>query len=316
MAFLSAHAVDGGRLPAAMLRREAWTSAGGRNGVARGPDLAVRAASVPGSQVRIMPGGGIVCDGYVVGEAYSVANGAADGDAVVDVPATGSGGGRTDYLGIRVDDPAFGGQVPEDPLAATYCRPLLRSSLDGLDFPFLPLARIDIPASTATITQDMITDLRELVKPNRLDYKRLVNLPNGAPEENVTTTWRRWPDAAYWMFRIPEWASKAQVVAHIAGARISGTNGQGAYGKLRIEHGQEVSGETEWNETVGAHKDSWTSMCVWDMQIPKDHRGGNKDLMLRAIKSGGDATASAAWGTAVSIEVTYLEEPDQQYWEG
>lgn len=94
---------------------------------------------------------------------------------MVAIAATGSAGGRSDLIVAQVEDPNMAGEpwqtptnpavgpyiftrvIPNVPAGTTSLRPLGYSGRSAI-----VLARVDLPASTGTVTASMITDLREL----------------------------------------------------------------------------------------------------------------------------------------------------------
>lgn len=303
MALMPAYAVNGGAGPAAMFRREAWVSAQGATGVTRGTDLRVTATAVPSNQVQIMPGGGSICDGYRVGEGYIVANTAVDGDALVDVPAQGSSGPRTDYLGIRVEDPEFGGQEPGDPLTAKYNRPVLLSSLSGITYPFLPLASITLPANTATITQDMITDLRQVANPRS---RRFVRTWNPDTTTLNSSDWRTFPAKASWDVDVPEWATHAIVLAIWTGLAVTDGN---VIGDVRAEVAGVKTQATAFNY-LAQGGDRQTIGASGTLAIPAARRGTSQTVMAEGRRRGGNTNISADGNSSFHLDVEFVENPD------
>lgn len=149
----------------------------GSNGVVLPGDLKVSALSTPGTKVRFAPGVCAILNSNpgARGESYI---GRAPSETQVDVTAAGAGG-RNDVLILRVEDPQYAPwSAPADPKVGPYLKAVLLTgissgniatikstkSLDvlGLTYPAIGLATIEIPASTGTITNAMITDIRQL----------------------------------------------------------------------------------------------------------------------------------------------------------
>lgn len=158
----------------------------------------------------------------------------------MDVPVTATGSSpatTTKFLIKRVVDPQYEGSVPADPLNAVYDRYEWVSSLTGLNYPYLPLARLAQPASTSTITNAMITDLRKLTKPRNHRELRSWQPADG----NLTTfepAFQVWPPNIP-TFDIPEWATHVTAMARVHGAALA--NGT-SFGALKLEFG--TSGST------------------------------------------------------------------------
>ena len=172
------------------------------------------------------------------------------GDEEVDISPTGSGGGRSDLVVLRVEDPnidgtPWGHDVTSDPVY--YFRVIEGVSSSATEPPSgmtaIALARIDIPSSTGTITSGMITDVRASANPKS---QREVRVQHGAPLDNglwdkagdiQEPNWERWPQHE-WAVNIPWWATQVQVLAHWDGVYLepngATTGPNDARGQLRV----------------------------------------------------------------------------------
>src|SRR5690606_8349644 len=112
MALLPAYAVDGGTLPAEMLRMVAYNLSGGANGIAQPGDLRVTPLPTPGGGVMIAPGGALMRTRFAGASAQQTYAAMNDSSEMLTIPATDSGGSRTDYIILRIDDPDYTGQEP------------------------------------------------------------------------------------------------------------------------------------------------------------------------------------------------------------
>lgn len=316
---LPAFAVDGGRVPGAMLRRLAWAATGGATGIALPTDLKVVPRSPTGPGVVIRPGGAFLLNRFpgAPSQSYEVTI-AQDYD--VPVPTTGSAAGRTDYLGLRIDDPEFSGQPPTDPLTAVYWRAVLVPSIPTT-YPFVPLAKIVQPASNGAITAGMITDLREVADPREktvlranaavvADFETLTAsgtdgewFPNAGGEQQI--------DIPYWATRMIIRAQWVQVL-HPPGA---------ANGNCWVEYGpylrpstRELSTQRYAWDTAGAgtnFRTTWT--CVDDVYIPASYRGTTQSFIMKARNDVSNTSAERPMIDANSgtvLEVRFLEVAD------
>ena len=163
--------VGGGALHSAETARQlTYAVTSGAAGIAALGDLKISQLSTPGTSVRAAAGGVVIPNLYPGGSQQSYVGRAA---STTDVPvmATGSGSGRVDLVIARIDDPQYGGTVPSDVTVGPYIRLDIIQNVAagstglpaGLAYPAIALARLDIPASTATILTSMITDLRTVV---------------------------------------------------------------------------------------------------------------------------------------------------------
>ncbi len=311
MAFLPAWAVDGSRVPASMARRATHALSGGANGVVEPGDLKVLALDVPGSAVQIMPGSALASSGYpqAGNQTWALANDASDGDAILAVPATGSGAAATRYVIARVDDPEFGGQEPADPLDATYSRPELVSSLAGLNFPHVALARIDQPASTATITQAMIADLRRMVRPRVERVFRARNITSTDGVMGLTqSSWGNWPTVANWQVEVPAWATRVRGTGHWNGVQLA--PGQSATGEVTILVTGLSGGDTGADLTVfdfpsASAREDFTH--AFDVPVPEAMRGTVRTVRPRGRKTGGAGVVEMTGSSSFYLDLEFYE---------
>lgn len=206
----------------------AYAATGGAEGVAGFGDLKVQALAVPGAAVRVGPGGCLIPNRYAGGgqQTYVARNTAEHQRAI---GSTGSGGGRSDLVVARVSDPQYAGNAPVNPVTAQYVDthvitgvPAGTRSVDDLNltYPAEALARVDLPASTATITNAMITDLRRVAMARR-ERRTHVIAPTVA--NTMPTAWGRWPsEAALGGVLVPKWATRLDFIVHVGGARHIG----------------------------------------------------------------------------------------------
>lgn len=327
MGFLPAYAVDGGTLPAQMLRLVAWVATSGATGIATPTDLRVTPTAVPSGAVVIMPGGAVIATRYPGGSAqqsYAVANTAADGDALVNVPPQGSSGPRTDYLIYRIDDPQYGGQVPDEPLTAIYGRPELVSTLDGITYPYLPLASITIPANTATITAEMITDLREMANPRQLVVTMADPTVMGSSGMDLNSTQAHpdgeWfpnhggpNDTGWWPLDIPEWATRMMIRVEWLAVNYPPGSGRGRYwatwgpgaGTPDPNHWTQAF---RWDADTSASRYNTNWILAQEVPIPAELRGTSTILVPRAnYTTVGSNKVGLTAESGMVVTITYKE---------
>ena len=191
-------------------------------GVTTGLDMKVTALSTPGAGVQVGDGSAVIAgkvsavQGYY--NAYNI------GSDTVAISATG-GVGRSDMLVLRVEDPEYEGDrdPATDPIVFFEIVPNVSSSATTVPsgYSAIPLARIDIPASTATITNAMITDLRKIANPRR-ERTLYQHFFSGSLTQisGTSGTWQNFPSAVTWSIPIPAWAGKVKVVLTAAGIRL------------------------------------------------------------------------------------------------
>jgi hypothetical protein len=177
--------IDGALVSSALLRKDIYAAIKG-DGVVTSSDLKVSASTPNGQSLRIAPGTGVILNGYqsVPNEVYVAANPSIHTVTAGDMP--GSNPGTTYWLVcLVVGDPQVGYSQTGHPFMPSdfdetqantfqYVRPVLlpcssttvKFSELGKNYPGLALARLALPASTTTVTDAMITDLRVVAGDN------------------------------------------------------------------------------------------------------------------------------------------------------
>ena len=203
----------------------------GNQGVTSATDLRVTALETPGAGVQIGNGSATIAgkvspiQGHY--NAYNI------GVDTVPISATG-GTPRSDMLILRVEDPEYEGtRVPGvDPLVFWDVIPNVSSSATTVPagYSAIPLARIDMEASTATITNAMITDLRQITNPRRERVLYPYYAQNPLVEISGTSeTWKTFPNVVMANIAIPSWAATGKVVFTAGGIRLDDGNVFGGF---------------------------------------------------------------------------------------
>lgn len=305
----------------AVARMLAYAATNGATGVSAGSDLMVTALPTPGAFVRIMPGGAVLENRYPGGgqQSYMVRNASATDVAV---PATGSSGGATRYLIIRIDDPEFGGQAPANPRTGPYVRPVLVSSITNLAYPFVPLAKIVQPASTATITKAMITSIREVANPQEkqviVPRPTLVTDPTAGMLLTATATDGEWfPNAGGEQYiDVPKWATRMQIEATWI-AVLYGPEGSTGWGDYWIDYGATVSAQKlkysthkfRWDMPVGDYsRGNWELAA--DVPVPAELRGTTVPFIMKARKEN-SAVPKMDHRSGVVLKVRFQQVADE-----
>lgn len=262
-------AVTGSKFAAEAARAETFKNTNGQRGVTLPTDLKVTALPTPGAFVRVSPGAASLPAGYAAapGQSYSVTK-----TSIEDVPvaATGSGGAVTKYLLLRLTDPQYEGSVPADPVNYNYSSYVWVTSLTGLAYPYVVLAKIVQPASTATITNAMITDMRKLARP-RTHRWMYCTVPADGNLTTMAPAFQTWPPTVP-NIEIPEWANYVTAVIRVHGAALAdGTT----FGGLKIEIG--VLGGTSGSTVIVS------SMMGYDFNTPGYWYNGVRVGTLSAI---------------------------------
>lgn len=203
-------------------------------GVTAGSHLKVSALATPGGKVQIGDGSATI-SGKVspVQGSYNAYN---IGTDTVDIAPTGSTT-RSDMVILRVQDPEYEGS--RNPSNCAFFQVVSNVSSSATTAPSgysaIPLARIDIPASTATITNSMIKDIRQVANPrrDRVLYPYYAKDPL-VEISGTSETWRTFPNLTMASITVPSWAATAKVVFGAGGVKCSAGN---VWGNIRFQLG-------------------------------------------------------------------------------
>lgn len=311
----------------ARLQLQSGTASG--NGVVATDHLQVQELDVPGTSVRVTSGGATILGQELEFQgsyfAFNV------GDAEIPISPTGSGGGRSDLIVLRVEDPGIDGTSwVHDPATdpVYYFRVIEGVSSTETEAPAgstaIPLARIDIPVSTATITQDMITDVRQLANPKR---QRVLRVQRGGTQTGGE--WdeagniqdpdsERWPQHD-WSVTIPTWATQVQILADWTNVFLKPTGATGgandAIGQLFVGlvGGPDGPLYTEnsaynFNQTSTTNGYRCSASNKDQIPIPADWRGLTVDVRMYVMGNDGQSGRLVADGWAnFSVDMEFLE---------
>lgn len=304
--------IGGGAIhPAAAARNVYFEATGGTNGVGGGEDLKVTQTPTASGSVRIAAGAGTLRSRYpgAFRESYACR---ASSVTDVPVPATDSVAGRTDYLIIRVDDPGFPGQLtPASVANGPYIRPVLISTDPGLrgeklDYPNIPLAKIVQPINNATITDAMITDLRRVAQPNRLEDG--VMLYRSTDLNMSKTAYASWPaSGAVGNVEVPEWATHIQIRAVISGIEITGPAAELQAGGLRTVFGGAAHAQNSIVSNVGPGRQSISVMG--EHVIPSAQRSTIQSVTVQGYQTAGTGTIQSDYQTNMEYSWVFLQKP-------
>jgi len=315
-------------------------------GVLGATDLEVKALATPGGSVRISPGGFVVL-GRGSGQFYEAYMGKNPDDHVVPVAPNNTASSRSDLLVAVVKDPYIAGSpwnIPTDRANGPYVEPVIVQGVPsttrtvrslGNNWSAIDLARIDIPANTATIQTSHIVSLRNRVSapPQQIPPPStpppvpdvdifIVNPENefsyliGGPtvEQTLPTAqqniWRNWPAASEVVVPIPTWATTMDAQFSLLNTMVD----DDVWGETRLEvgSGEIYSGSTvyDFNKSTG-----WERIQVFAggrMSIPSSLRGKNKRFRVNArsldVSSNHTGTLKVDRGSLIRLEVTFKEQ--------
>lgn len=265
----------------------------GAEGIVAPGDLKVAPLSTPGTSIRVLTGSALVVNRAPgqTQQTYIVRN---PTETVLPIAATPSGSGRSDLIVVRVEDPYVPGQpyaVPEDRANGPYvfarvipnvpADTVSAAGLAGAGDSVLALARIDIPAGTGTITENMIKPLRKLALPRT---HRAMEWAMPTTEDPMQSTLgRSWPDYRP-TISVPVWATGAMVRCDLVSVGQRGGAAQGIF-----------------TTVLGGHRQTNTG---WDRDAPQT--GGSR-FNLVSVGGFNDIRDIAGQNVLVQMEARQIE---------
>lgn len=302
-----------------LARAVAQVGSSGATGIVEPADFKVVQTPTPGAAVRVRKGTGVVLSTYpgVFGQSYVVQE-----QSYTDVPvaATGSSSGVTKYVYVVIQDHQYAGPAPESVEGGPYNFYEVSATLPQFQ-PYLLLAKIVQPASTATITNGMIEDVREVANPKQITVPRARPL-NSIDTETLSrsTPEGEWfPNAgAHQNIFIPDWATRLIIEAEWIMVNERGGN---AYGGCWVEWGPYVSPgirrestqHYRWNTHSGPDAARGTWKVVDYQYIPPDIRGTEQAFAMKAWVDWASSNAARPQldqHSGVLLKVTFMQMPD------
>ena len=315
---------------AEVARLLAYAGTAGAEGIVSAGSLLVRAQATPAASVRVAPGAALILNKYAGGgqQTYVLRNAS---QTTVPIRATGSTGQRTDMVVARILDPQYEGQAPSDPNAFNYSRLEVIESVPpgvwsvdelGLTYPAVALAKIHLPNNTATVTSDMIVDLREVANPRTNEVWRPRALAGG-DSEDLYSRWSNggqiFPSAGIQVVRIPKWATRAQIEMQWLSVRYAANKPN--LGRVWVEFGPASTGSRFQQYTTdsfhfNAPDSGDISRANWivadDVYIPVALRGTEQTFVPVAGIDDGYATDGVSLDgiSGVNLKIRFLEQAD------
>lgn len=304
----------------------AYAATSGAEGIVNTGDLKVSATPTPSSKVVVGPGAGLIINRAAGGNQQTYIGRNASDDQV-SVGAQGSGSTRYDLVVARIEDPFMAGEPWNDPADAKigpyiFSRVIpnvgqaniashwaAKQYLINSGYSAEPLAGITIPPSTATITNAMIKDLREVANPRRQREVRVV-LPSDTRFSVPSGNGRVWFPFVNETVACPDWATRARLVV-TASSLLFDT---GVYqGRIRAEYGWNGTAVTSLNtDEAGldspAARNRQTIMMAGDLAIPTEFRGKTHFVRTGTLTNGGITGRVVAddW-TTITVDIEFVE---------
>lgn len=301
---------NGATHPAQQFRMLVRDLSNGAEGITQGDDLKVTQRGTPGGGVTVADGSAVVRGrANAFQGSYSACNVGTE-----DVPIAATGGTpRSDMVILRIEDPEYEGTLNPESDEIAYFDVISNVSSSATTIPdsrtAIPLARIDIPASTSTITNAMITDLRKIANARRL--RTVVTQSPGSQSTGIgaSTTYSYFSTAAGWNIAIPDWASKAIIKIDVSPLRYALGN---FWGQISATFGASLSVQpTFLDDNQGTGVRRIPAIMADTLTIPSSYRGTTQLLRVRAagLNAGQDARIYVDSGTTLVADVQFEEAP-------
>lgn len=312
--------VEGGaKHPAALMRKTIYAAVGGNDGIIRGTDLEVRELAVPGTKIRVFPGSATIRNkaNNAVNELYL---GSMSIEDQINIAATSASGPRSDMICARVENPFIDGEPwpdPSNPAVGPYIKTIVISNVAnnavvppiGNGNALLPLARIDIPASTGTILQAYITDLRYMANVLQQSTKLWLPVPGQHTMPITQNTYITWPNPPMngQTVRIPEWATKVIIDGTVTVVQTGPGN---AMGDIRAGIGTLRTAAMRYDyATPVGQADRQNLKFGGSFAIPANYRGTTQSFVTEARSfteaSGATAPIYAELYSTVIADITF-----------
>jgi hypothetical protein len=311
--------VAGGEHSAEVGRLLAHAATAGGEGIVGAADCRVTESPIPDGNIHITPGavGALNQSGGGGQQSYLLRN---VGDEVKAITPQGSSGSRYDLICVIVEDPQYPGQpdppsIPNGPYLRTAVYEGVSSTTKRLsqvdaNQSGVALARVHMPASTGTVTQGNITDLRELLIPRVVQIKKMLNVASGSLTLAADAVA---PGGASWNVDVPEWAKFVQLEAQWSGllAFDGGADGGTAQGNGRVVLGTITTSNSLWacNAVGPGRVTREQHMAAEELAVPSTLRGTTVALQARLSKTGGaNMSVKCEAGTTVIVTATFYEK--------
>lgn len=303
---------NGATHPAEQFRMMIRDMVSGAEGITEGDDLKVTELSTPGGGVQIADGSGVIrgrvqpLQGH-----YAVCNTGAD--TSVTIAANGGGSTRYDMVIVRVEDPQYEGTLDPEVDEIAYFQVISSVGAAATAIPDgrtgIPLARIAIPPSTATITDAMITDLRQVAVPRR--HRTVVTQSPGSISTGIggSTSYSYFSTAAGVNIAVPDWATKAIIKVDVSPLRYALGN---FFGKTSATFGASlVTQDILLDDNQGTGVRRIPAIIADTLTIPSAYRGTTQLLRVQAagITNPQDGRIYVDSGTTIAYDVQFEEGP-------
>ncbi|MDN3025686.1 hypothetical protein [Streptomyces sp. S.PB5] len=280
----------------------------GSEGVTEATDLKVTPLPVPGGGVQVADGSAVIRGKASTWQgsytAYNI------GAATVPIAPTGATP-RSDLIVLRVQDPEFEGGLDPATDAINFFDVIPNVSSTMSSAPKgvtgVALARVDLPASTGTVTAGMIRDVRRVANPRR-ERTLYTAYPSKLTKAwKDDDKWHDWPPEARWQIPVPDWATKLILTITLAGLRMDFDS---LYGRLQPVFGTIEGQDTIVDDNQGKVVRRSTAVVADTITLPASYRGTTQTLYMQAKMSKdwkGDLGVDG--GTSIIADIEFTEGP-------
>lgn len=310
-----------------LARNQTWVNTGGQSGIVGPSSLEVRAMDIPGEGVRVLPGGFAIAAtpggnvGYTSSPRQSYA-GDVEQARTVTIRQNGSASTRTDVVGILINDPQVEGIAEQmtkedwenhrfwdfhviENAPANARRPIQF----GMSRPFIPLARITLPANRADVRPENITDLRFLAV-RFVENESFVQALNTTRNMTLANNGSFTELEQFAEIFVPQWATHMKLDGEIIGAASVGALVRGET-VLRFNAGgsNRLSSTVPWR----SEDNDWGRMelpIAGRIELTEQERGREGFFRFLVRITGGTGTLRLSSEVAhYRLRVTFEEAP-------
>lgn len=312
-------AVDGNTTDALLGRLMNQAATLGSQGVIGHLDCRVQATSPATSGINITSGGVAILGAEVILQgSYTAWNNGTD--STLTIAATG-GSSRSDMIVARAEDPTFSGSPWTGSAGSQIVWPRVLSNVGAGatqvpgGYSAIPLARIDMPASTSTVQSSYIHDLRAVANPQVSTGILYAAGPGSSTNWTVSTTPHAWPPGASWSMQIPSSATTMTVDWVIGGVLYSDA-GNWARGYINPQFGSSITSPVlTFAQTLvsvptgsGSAFQRFTIVGAASASIPASMRGTTQTLQFAQVTDGTQTgLLSVAEGSQVAVNYQFQQ---------
>lgn len=310
------YAVDGNSEPGNFLRLMLQGTTLGSQGTVGHLDCQVNATG-PATSGIIIGAGSVVVLGQEVANQGSYYGYNLGNDTTLTIAATG-GSARSDMVVVRAEDPTWSGSSWGNPASGQILFPRVISNVGSGattvpgGYSAIPLARIDMPASTSVVQQSYIHDLRSVCNPQRQIQAYAAAGPGSQQNATTGTVQIQWPPGATWAVQIPSFATLAVLFFQVNEALFLNVGNGTARGFIWVAIGPTVSSPVlitpltlYSTQDPGRH----TIAGAAQVAIPPSIRGTTQNFSFAQYADGTNTgNLAASEGTSSFLLVEFVQQ--------